>query len=135
MEQSIAEAEPSSEDHRRNMHLVWQELGVGREGYLTLEELASVCERIGMEEMNGEVRVAVEMRETVGHCWKPFLSPGICWKGPGNTDRLSVLPSIRNTFLWTPYLSELFDFDFQSWFQQLSGMMKLCTRHVVLTFS
>ena len=85
MEQSIAEAEPSSEDHRRNMHLVWQELGVGREGYLTLEELASVCERIGMEEMNGEVRVAVEMRETVeshfcppAYAGRDLVIPTVC---------------------------------------------------------
>jgi hypothetical protein len=61
MDQPIADTEPSGEDHRHHMRLVWQELGVGREGYLTLEELASVCERIGMEEMNNEVRITMKM--------------------------------------------------------------------------
>ncbi|XP_064624042.1 ninein-like protein isoform X26 [Lineus longissimus] len=41
----------SEEDHLR---AIWKELGVGKGGYLTMEELAAVCEHIGMEDMNRE---------------------------------------------------------------------------------
>ena len=46
----------SEEEHLKE---IWRELGVGKTGYLTLPELATVCEHIGMDEMNQEVCVLV----------------------------------------------------------------------------
>ena len=57
MEPPKADGDLAVEEHRRHIHLVWQELGVGRNGFLTMEELASVCQKIGMEQMNDEVSV------------------------------------------------------------------------------
>ena len=42
----------SEEQHLRD---IWQELGVGQSGSLSLSELSTVCEHIGMEQMNPEV--------------------------------------------------------------------------------
>ena len=42
----------SEEEHLRE---IWRELGVGVSGYLTVSELSTVCQHIGMEEMNDEV--------------------------------------------------------------------------------
>ena len=42
----------SEEEHLRS---IWRELGVGKNGYLSLPELATVCENIGMDEMSEEV--------------------------------------------------------------------------------
>lgn len=42
----------SEEEHLKE---IWRELGVGKSGYLTIQELATVCEHIGMDEMNQEV--------------------------------------------------------------------------------
>ena len=57
MNQSIADMEnildPVSEEE--HLKAIWKELGVGTDGYLAMEELAIVCDHIGMEEMNSEV--------------------------------------------------------------------------------
>lgn len=57
MNQSMADIENyldpvSEEEHLKS---IWLELGVGRNGYLSMHELSTVCEHIGMEEMNEEV--------------------------------------------------------------------------------
>lgn len=36
---------------------IWEELGVGQNGFLTLDELHHVCSHIGMEEMGPEVHL------------------------------------------------------------------------------
>ena len=36
---------------------IWKQLEVGQNGFLTVAELAKVCEFIGMEEMDDQVRV------------------------------------------------------------------------------
>ena len=58
MNQSIAEMENALDPVSEEQHLrdIWRELGVGTDGSLTLNELATVCDHIGMEEMNAEVR-------------------------------------------------------------------------------
>ena len=42
----------SEEAHLRE---IWRELGVGQSGYITMHELGTVCEHIGMDEMTNEV--------------------------------------------------------------------------------
>ena len=42
----------SEEAHLRE---IWRELNVGTSGYIALDELAKVCEHIGMDEMSEEV--------------------------------------------------------------------------------
>ncbi|XP_060081776.1 ninein-like protein [Ylistrum balloti] len=43
--------ELTEEDYLRN---IWQTLGVGQRGYITLSDLAAVCDHIGMDEMNDD---------------------------------------------------------------------------------
>lgn len=43
--------ELTEEDYLRN---IWQTLGVGQRGYITLSDLATVCDHIGMDEMNDD---------------------------------------------------------------------------------
>ena len=58
MNQSIADMENMLDPVSEEEHLksIWRELRVGKDGYLTMEELAVVCEHIGMDEMNSEVQ-------------------------------------------------------------------------------
>lgn len=58
LNQSIAEMENALDPVSEEEHLraIWKDLGVGTDGYLTLNELATVCDHIGMDEMNPEVR-------------------------------------------------------------------------------
>ena len=42
----------SEEAHLRE---IWRELGVGTSGYINVEELARVCDHIGMDEMSDDV--------------------------------------------------------------------------------
>lgn len=35
---------------------IWEDVGVGKDGFLDMDELAIVCEHIGMEDMDKEVR-------------------------------------------------------------------------------
>ena len=42
----------SEEAHLRE---IWRELGVGTSGYINVDELARVCDHIGMDEMSDEV--------------------------------------------------------------------------------
>ena len=39
------------------LRATWQRLGVGHDGYLSLEELATVCHAIGMDKVANEVRL------------------------------------------------------------------------------
>lgn len=41
--------------HKEYLRETWQRLGVGHDGYLSLEELATVCHAIGMEKVANEV--------------------------------------------------------------------------------
>ena len=54
----------SEEEHLR---AIWRDLGVGKSGSLTISELAVVCEHIGMEEMDEEVREAWKQSEVKSH--------------------------------------------------------------------
>ncbi len=59
MNQSIADMENALDPVSEEEHLkeIWRELGVGQNGHLTLPELATVCQHIGMDEMNTEVGI------------------------------------------------------------------------------
>ena len=59
LNQSISEMENAALDQaseEEHLRAIWRDLGVGKSGFLTVGELAVVCEHIGMEEMNKEVR-------------------------------------------------------------------------------
>ena len=58
LNQSISEMENLLDQASEEEHLkaIWRDLGVGKSGSLTISELAIVCEHIGMEEMDEEVR-------------------------------------------------------------------------------
>ena len=56
---------PPHGDHRQDwdsaleqLHHVCEQLNVGRHGYLSQRELGQVCQFIGMEQMNEEVRLS-----------------------------------------------------------------------------
>ena len=44
----------NTEEH--HLRAIWRELGVGKTGYLTIKELSTVCQHIGMQDMDGDVR-------------------------------------------------------------------------------
>ena len=58
MNSSIGELEAALDPVSEEQHLqvIWQQLGVGGDGFLTLPQLGTVCDHIGMDEMNDEVR-------------------------------------------------------------------------------
>ncbi|KAG0720054.1 Ninein-like protein [Chionoecetes opilio] len=45
----------SGDNEEEYLRATWQRLGVGHDGYLSLEELASVCHAIGMDKVANEV--------------------------------------------------------------------------------
>ena len=62
LNQSISEMENATLDQaseEEHLRAIWRDLGVGKSGFLTVSELAVVCEHIGMEEMDKEVRTPV----------------------------------------------------------------------------
>ena len=40
-----------------HLRAIWRELGVGKNGYLTVKELSKVCQHIGMQDMDGDVSI------------------------------------------------------------------------------
>ncbi|XP_013414596.1 ninein-like protein isoform X3 [Lingula anatina] len=52
MDQSMSALDPVSEE--QHLKAIWRELGVGQMGSLSIHELSTVCEHIGMEEMTDE---------------------------------------------------------------------------------
>ena len=49
---SLYEQGPTESDQVR---AIWEEVGVGSDGFLDINELAVVCEHIGMEDMDRDV--------------------------------------------------------------------------------
>ncbi|XP_078675358.1 uncharacterized protein LOC144913099 isoform X5 [Branchiostoma floridae x Branchiostoma belcheri] len=45
---------PTDEDRQEEIRQIWEELGVGRSGFLNKAELDLVCKHIGLDEMNDE---------------------------------------------------------------------------------
>ena len=39
----------------QHLRAIWKELGVGKDGYLTIRELSTVCKHIGMDNMTQTV--------------------------------------------------------------------------------
>lgn len=44
---------------KEQVQKIWDDVGVGEDGYLDIDELAIVCDHIGMEDMDKEVRPVV----------------------------------------------------------------------------
>lgn len=53
-DKSMASAE--IDDEIEALREIWQKQGVGKEGFLTFEELGTICENMGMDKMLDEVR-------------------------------------------------------------------------------
>lgn len=50
---SVLENQTTEKDQ---VQKIWEDVGVGKDGFLDIDELAIVCEHIGMEDMDREVR-------------------------------------------------------------------------------
>ena len=50
---SLMEAAPTEAEQ---VQAIWNEVGVGSDGYLDINDLSTVCQHIGMEDMDEEVR-------------------------------------------------------------------------------